>query len=700
VRAGSVQPLPPIPFENLPTEPEAQGCDSDADLDSEANAMLRAIAYSPPRQSAQEVPPGTKWGDSGRYTIERCLGRGGMGSVYAATDTVLERVVALKVLDAAAIDQDAAYRARLHREARLAARVEHERIARVYDVGSHDGHAFVAMEYIQGGTLRQWMAGRRVSIPQIVDVAIQIAEGLGELHRNGVVHRDLKPENVMLTAQGGVKLLDFGLARHAMAPAGDTGASGRSAVLDGASIASASGTPGYMAPEQCAGKPIDERVDVFAFGVILYELVTSERLFRGKTIGAVVQATLAWVPDLRGEAWTLVPGQLREQIARMLAPDPEDRFKNGADVLAALRELSIVSQRTAAPLPAATAQAIGKAATQQALPGRRPALDRRGLVRNALVLSAAIVAWVVLGDPIHVPPSALAPVPLGMVRIDGGTIRVGRDVAEIDRECAQVGASCDRLQMLREVPHVQVTVAPFFLDRDEITNEEFAAMLDVFRGTLSVTDDDTGHYPRYVHRDGVPGPEGLVADLSALRGGIQYSKQAGYRPRPGHERLPVAQVTWFGASLFCSSKGKRLPTEDEWEAAARGRADRRFPWGDELPRCGEVAIPNDGELLPPSSPCPEAAELRAVGTAPQDVTPDGVHDLGGNLTEWTSSLYVSGNRGAHPQAAAADAARVIRGGSFGESWMARTSARNRLGPSVVAANVGFRCALNAEDAPL
>src|SRR6185437_1883697 len=137
--------------------------------------------------------------------IDRLLGRGGMGTVYAATDTVLGRAVALKVLDAADVDEDAAHYARLLREAQLAARVEHERVARVYDVGRHEGFAFVAMEYVHGGTLRQWMHGRAVSLAELVDVVTQIAEGLAELHAKRVVHRDLKPENVMLTAQGSVK---------------------------------------------------------------------------------------------------------------------------------------------------------------------------------------------------------------------------------------------------------------------------------------------------------------------------------------------------------------------------------------------------------------------------------------------------------------------------------------------------------------
>jgi len=682
-----------MPSDDLETVPLSR--DSDADIDSEANAMLRAIAHSPPRRSPNAVPPGTKWGDSDRFTIERCLGRGGMGSVYSATDSVLERTVALKVLDATDADKDAAYRARLHREARLAARVEHERIARVYDVGSHDGHAFVAMEYIQGGTLRQWMAGRQVSIPQIVDIATQIAEGLAELHRNGVTHRDLKPENVMLTVQGGVKLLDFGLARYAIALPGDAAGAGRSVVLDGASVATASGTPGYMAPEQCAGKPVDERVDVFALGVILHELVTGVRLFRGKTLGAVIEATLAWVPDLHGEVWQLVPGQLRDQIARMLAPDPEARFKDGTDVLAALRELSLVSQLRAAPLPEATAQAIGKAQTQRAVPRPNLARGRRGLVRAGVVIAAAIAAAFLLRPPTTVPPP---PTLYGMVRIDAGTIWVGRDQAEIDRECPEGSTSCERLQLLREVPRAQVTVAAFFLDRLEVTNAKFAQMLNEARANLIVTDDHDHHYPRFVRHNATVGPEGLLIDLHPKYGGIEYTKETGFRARAGREELPVSQATWFGANLYCQSAGRRLPTEDEWEAAARGRDDRRYPWGAELPRCGAVAIADDGELRPPSPPCPAIAEPRAVGSTPLDVTPEGVHDLGGNIAEWTSSVYVTGKRATHPTAATAGVARVIRGGSWGASLMARTSGRDRLNASLVAPNLGFRCASSAGDA--
>ncbi len=681
--------------EDLETQPEAGASDVDDDIDSEANAVLRAIAHSPPRRPASLVVPGMKWGEAERYTIDRRLGRGGMGSVYAATDTVLERVVALKVLDAANAGQDAAYKKQVLREAKLAARVEHERIARVYDVGSHDGLGFVAMEYVHGDTLRHWMADRKLPLPQVVDIAIQIAEGLAALHKSGVVHRDLKPENVMLTAQHTVKLLDFGLARSAIAP-GDAATPGRPAMLEGASVAAASGTPGYMAPEHCAGQPIDARVDIFALGVIIHELVTGERLFRGDTMGAIIQATLAWRPELRDATWRDVPEQLRDHTARMLARDPGERFTDGSSVLAALRELSGEASLQTMSSPEAIAQQIGKAATQRALPLAQVGRIRRGLARKGLEIACVGAAVVFLAIPHHKHP--LPPPPRGMVLIDVGTIDVGADEREIDRECARIGPDCDRDKLLQEVPRTEVTVAPFFLDQYEVTNEQFARMLNEIVTTLRLVDDNEEHYPRYVHRRAASDAAMALLDLYPEHGGIEHVRPDGYLARPGQAQSPVVQVSWYGAKLYCESVGKRLPTENEWEAAARGRENRRFPWGDAPPRYRDVAIPCDGIVLPRSSLCSEEVAMRAIGASPQDVTPEGVHDLAGNASEWTSSLATARKRVARTEAEPTpDAARVTRGGSWATSLMARTSGRRPLNPSSMAANVGFRCASDAGD---
>ncbi|HEX4423410.1 MAG TPA: bifunctional serine/threonine-protein kinase/formylglycine-generating enzyme family protein [Kofleriaceae bacterium] len=666
--------------------------DGEGELDSEADAVLRAVAFAPPRRVPNSVVPGMRWGDGDRYIIERRLGHGGMGTVYAATDSVLGRSVALKVLDATP-GQDASHHATLLREAQLAARVEHERIARIYDVGMHEGLAFVAMEYCQGGTLRQWMIGRSVPLPEIIGVALQIAEGLAELHTKGVVHRDLKPENVGMTKQGGLKLLDFGLARYAVRPAEDIGLPGRSSFIEGVSIAAASGTPGYMAPEQYEGRPIDARVDVFAFGVILHELVTGQRLFPGATIGAISEATLAWRPVLRGDAWDDLPAGVRELVARMLAREPDARFADGSRVLAALTalEIDVPSQARISRLPSATVQTIGKAPTQRALPRHVPVRLRSRLPASGIGVAcacAAVVLFIVM-RPGH---RALPPPAADMALINVGTLEVGRDFPEIVTECHQLGASCDPSWMIIEAPRAQVTVAPFYLDKTEVTNTQFAAMLNELRGVLAVQEDQDHHVPRFVHRNAATGSgDEVLYDLDKTYAGIEHIPEEGYRVKPGYESLPVSQVSWYGAAAFCEWRGKRLPSEDEWEAAARGREDRPFPWGDAAMRCGAVVIPNDGRLAL-SAACPEKVQMSPVGSAAQDVTPDGVHDLAGNVSEWTSTPYYLGPRGGYASHPKPDAPRTFRGGSWAQSYMAHPSGRSRLAPSLMGVNIGFRCA--------
>jgi serine/threonine protein kinase len=649
-----------------------------------------------------------------------------MGSVYAATDTVLERVVALKVLDAAEVGHDAAYRKQVLREAKLAARVEHERIARVYDVGSFEGLGFVAMEYVQGDTLRHWMTGRKVPMPQVVDIALQIADGLAAMHANGVVHRDLKPENVMLTAHGAVKLLDFGLARSAVAP-GEPRTPGGLTGADGASMAGAAGTPGYMAPEQCTGQPIDARADIFALGVIIYELVTGERLFRGDTVGAIMQATATWVPDLRHPAWRSAPQRLLTHTTKMLARDPEERFADGASARAALHDLSSATSLRTVRLPEVVARSISKPWTPVKLP-RNPfglELGRRGLARKGIEIACGLAAILLLA--VIAPTKQAAPIaqttptvptivttettptqsppprkqPPGMVRIDVGTIDVGRSSDEIDRECRDIGSGCDRKLLQRETPRAQVTVRPFYLDKYEVTNDELAHMLNLFSGNVSVSEDEDDHYPRYVRRNlGGGGSNDPLVDLYKPASDIEYDSRPSleYRVRAGREHMPASLVSWYAAKLFCETLGKRLPTEDEWEAAARGREDRRYPWGDAAPRCADVVIPNDGKIaIAGSCPTRDAVAPAAVGAAAQDVTPDGIHDLGGNVSEWTSSLFVEANRGPYRNGAPRDAPRVIRGGSWALSLRARSTGRAPLSPSIMGQNVGFRCALDAED---
>jgi serine/threonine protein kinase len=644
------------------------------------DAILRSVARAPPRPPPPDPANGTRWGADGRYIVERCLGRGGMGTVYVASDTLLGRRVALKVLYARGANEDGEHRARLLREARLAARLEHDRVARVYDVGEHEGSAFVAMEYVRGVTLREWMS-ERVRVPsEVIRVVIQIAEGLQVLHANGVIHRDLKPENVMLPEQGGVKLLDFGLARNIVV--GDSGVQSASLGAHstaGASVGLFAGTPGYMAPEQCLAEPIDPAADVFALGVVLYELVTGERPFKGLTVSATLLATVHDAPVLTAPEWDLFPAGMRDLTNRMLARKAADRPANGAAALEAL--LAIES------------------------PGLEPRTARARPVRASRVRSVALLIsgvsivglslWLVVPRIVRQRAEkravAAAPPP-GMVFIPAGEITLGRTKQEIDKQCDDMGTKCDRERLSRQLPSRQVTVRPFFLDAHEVTNAQLVAILNELRGSLYVVEDEDDHTRRYVRFNKGLGHDGeLLLDLNPVASGIEYkgpSVENSYRFRAGREDWPATQVSWFGARVFCGARGKRLPTEDEWETAARGASNRAFPWGDAKVRCGGVVVPADG-LVPMEDGCEVTSGPRAVAEAQQDVTPEGVRDLGGNVTEWVDAAY--DEVGSDPSASL-EALRVVRGGSYFKSLMARTSVRLAQPPNNVAPNGGFRCA--------
>ena len=281
----------------------------------------------------------------GSYRIISLLGAGGMGEVYRAYDEKLQRDVAIKVLPAADV-HDPVAGARLVREARAAAALNHPNICTVHEVGDHEGRAFIAMELVDGVPLQSVVPpGVGLPLDQVLNYGRQIADALAHAHERGVLHRDLKTANIVITKAGRAKVLDFGLAKR-LGPSGEIQSETTDAVTLGAHV----GTPAYMSPEQLRGSPADARSDVWAFGVVAYELAAGERPFTGQTLYEVSSAILNAEPR---QLPTRVPASVQAVIMKCLDKDPGQRFLNANDLLGALN--AIGDATAARPIAASVA---------------------------------------------------------------------------------------------------------------------------------------------------------------------------------------------------------------------------------------------------------------------------------------------------------------------------------------------------------
>jgi hypothetical protein len=308
------------------------------------------------------LTPGTKLGP---YEIVAPIGAGGMGEVYRAKDARLGRDVAIKVLPAS-VANDPARRERFEREAKAVAALSHPNIINVHDTGVHESHPYVVMELLDGETLREKLAGTALPVRKAVEIAVQIARGLGAAHDKQVVHRDLKPENIFIVRDGQVKILDFGLAKVHEPASATAGASETRAAITDAGMAL--GTVGYMAPEQIRAQSVDARTDLFAFGAVLYEMLTGARAFQRDTAADTMTAILKEdVRDLSA-ANAQIPPALDRIVRHSLEKNPQERFQSARDVAFALESLSGSgtgigsSVQTAAIRPKRGPRAIGIAA--------------------------------------------------------------------------------------------------------------------------------------------------------------------------------------------------------------------------------------------------------------------------------------------------------------------------------------------------
>jgi serine/threonine-protein kinase len=628
----------------------------------------------------------------GKYEIVEELGRGGFATVYKARDVELERVVALKVLHPY-YAEDRQFVDRFRQEARAAARLRHPHIVTVYEAGEADGQLYIAMEYLPGRTLQALLeAEGALPLERALPILEQVAEALDHAHAQGMVHRDVKPNNVMVeqTAEGvRATLTDFGLVK---ALAGSTASTAQGTLL---------GSPEYMAPEQADPERSGEvgpAADRYALGVVAYQMLTGRVPFPGNTPATLYAHEHKPVPPPRSLRRGLSQA-VEAALLQMLAKAPAGRFPSACAFVEQLRE-ALLAERQAARLAPLYAQLQAAAARQEwaevlALGGRIQGLDpayrdvpewmgrardhlhrpprRPPRVRPAWLWSlagGAAAVLVVIGVSVAASLGGLGPVlwpteaPLlsTAARQPTETLTPVRPPAEANigdtwtrpadgmvmvyvpaGEFLMGSSDADGQAWDSEKPQHTVYLDAYWIDRTEVTNIQ---------------------YRKCVEAGACREPECWDED--------------NYAPDQ-----PVVCVSWDDAQDYAAWAGGRLPTEAEWEKAARGTDGRIYPWGNSAPNCDKV---NYSDCI---------GRPAVVGSCLLGASPYGALDMAGNVWEWVADWYDEGyyarSPARNPQGPDSGDYRVVRGGAFDYvAWNVRCACRVRFNPDLRFRNGGFR----------
>jgi serine/threonine-protein kinase len=569
----------------------------------------------------------------GKYELEEFLG-GGMSHVYRARDTVIGRTVAIKILTEAGC-QDAEAKARFLAEARMAGNISHDNIISIYDFGEDEKqHPFMVMEFLRGEDLRHAIKnGHTGDIRSKLRLALQVARALEYIHTQKIVHRDIKPENIHVNGAGVVKLMDFGIAKTeglAMTRAGF--------VL---------GTPYYMAPEQVTGQNITEQVDVYAFGVLLFELLTGAKPIAGDTVERIFYSILNEPLKLEPLYQAGVPQGVCDLVAKCTNKNPADRPQGFAPVCAELEQMIATPDAATVMMPdrrdpVPQAPPWPPAQAPQGLPGPQALVPQPGASSRGWLIPAMAAAVLVFGAGLYFALRPHAAEPAAVVPAAPAPAAAAKTISTSTGDMILIPAGEFEFG---ETKH-QVPLPAFYIDKTEVSNAAYA---------------------EFCKASGRPLPKGFSEN------------------KPDY---PVVNVTILDAHAFAKWAGKRLPIAKEWEKAARGEDGRAFPWGNQ----NDPARANVGTHKP-----------QPVSSHPEGASPYGALQMVGNVWELIEQLSPPSDEAVenfriklNPAPRADEPWYQVRGESFDDPlaqnviWDSTTVPARWTAP-----NIGFRCAKDA-----
>ncbi len=630
----------------------------------------------------------------GRYQILKQLGAGGMATVYKAFDTRLEREVAIKVIrrEAFAPDEMDMLLKRFEREAKSLGRLSHPNIVGVIDYGEYEGAPYLVMEYLSGGTLKERL-GKPIPWRNAVQMVIPIAQALEYVHARNIINRDVKPSNILMSEDGQPMLTDFGLVKIF----GEQGKEATHLTSTGTGL----GTPDYMAPEQWTGEATAQS-DLYSLGIVLYEMITGHKPYTADTPAGVMikQATEAlplpktYIPDL--------PRDVESVLLKALAKDPIHRYPTMRVFLDDLQNLLAGKEVSASSIKTEQLreQMTGKVERQPSpLPPSPPPMETARLQKKR----SPVLAIAVLGM-------------IALIGLGGGCWLLSSNMDVLTSYFApppptQVFPTHTSVPPTQNIEPVVLaaTATPTFEPTEaslptEIKDSKNVTMVLIPAGEFTMGSDVTGNaeskpaHTIYLDAFFIDKYEvtNEMYDACAFAVECRRPKQAGsvthstYYSNPVFAKYPVLYVDWKMAKAYCEWRGARLPTEAEWEKAARGTDERIYPWGNTKIDCSFANLPGCvGDTTP-------------VDQYDTGVSPYGVYGMAGNVLEWTSSLFKLYPYNSEDGRESPDAAgkRVARGGSWhtfgGNSGNARTDSRLELDPAYYGPYVGIRCAISAD----